>query len=80
MQGLRPKHYIHKRRPFLDSRAFLAGDTAANANNHLGALIFNLAPFTQSRKYFFLRFFAYRAGIQQQHIGLFWVINQFKSM
>ena len=70
VQRLRPEHQIDERRARGDPLALLAGDTAADADDHLRTLLLEQPPFSQQGKYFFLGLFAHRAGIDQQHVGL----------
>ena len=74
VQGLRAKHHIHIRRTLDDLRAFLAGHTAAHANQHtLGFQVFDAAQITE---HFFLRPLAHRAGVEQNQIGFVHVLRR----
>jgi hypothetical protein len=70
VQGLRSEHQIHEGRPRGDPLAFLAGHAAADADDHMGALLLEQPPFAQQREHLLLRLLAHRAGVHQQHVGL----------
>ena len=70
VQGLRPENHVHIRRAPQNHRALLAGDAAADADDHLRAAQFQLPPLPELREDFFLRLFAHRAGVQQHQIRL----------
>ena len=71
MQGLRAEHEVDVGRAFDDRRAFLAGDAAADADHHRAVAALELAPAAELTEYLFLRFFADRAGIDQNYVGFF---------
>ena len=68
VQGLRAEYQIDKRRPRRDALSLLAGDTAADADDHMRALLFEQPPFTQQGKDLLLGLFANRTGIDQQYV------------
>ena len=78
VQGLRPKHHVHKRRAGDDGRPFLAGHTTAHRNAHpfFGQV---LDP-AQVGKHFFLGLLAHRAGVEHNQIGLLHVIGGFIAL
>jgi hypothetical protein len=80
MQRLRPEDQIDERRTRGDPLAFLTGDAAADADDHLGALLLEKPPFSQQRKHLFLGFFTHRAGIDQQQVGLRGIFRADHSM
>jgi hypothetical protein len=69
VQGLRAEHHIDVGRAFDDGRALLAGDTAADTDDQLGIVQFEFAHAAEVVKDFFLGFFAYRTGVEQDDIG-----------
>ena len=78
VQGLRAEYDIDIRRTLYNGRTFLAGDAAADANDQIGLEFFQFTHPTQVAKHFLLCFFAYRAGIEQNDIGLFRFVSFFK--
>ena len=57
VQGLRPKHHIHKGRTRNDGSTLLAGNAASYTNLH--AFGFQMLDAPQITEHFFLCFFAY---------------------
>ena len=53
-----------------DGLAFLAGDAAADTDDHVRALGLEPAPLAQQREHLLLRLLAHRAGVHQQHVRL----------
>ena len=70
VNGLRPEHQVDERRPRTDRRAFLAGDTAADADDQLRSQQLESAPLTEQRVHLLLCLLAHRAGVHQQHVGV----------
>ena len=70
VQGLRTKDQIDIGRPLADFGAFLAGHTAANADDQIRILLFQVLPAAQLMKDLFLRFFPNGTGVEQQHVRL----------
>ena len=58
VQGLRTENHIDIGRPLADCRTLLTGDTAADTNDDVGALLFEFLPAAELMKHFLLRFFA----------------------
>ena len=75
-----PKDEVNVGRPLQDSIALLTGDETTHTDDQLGALLLQLMPPTQLRKHFFLRLLAYRTGIEQQHVGMQRVGDDFKPV
>ena len=68
VQRLRAEHHIDIGRARDDGRAFLAGDAAADADQHaLGLQVLDAAQVAED---LFLRLFAHRAGVEQDQVGL----------
>ncbi len=61
-----------------DRRAFLACDTAANADHQRRIQDFEVAYAPQIMKNPFLRLFTYRAGIEENHVGVIGPIGDFQ--
>ncbi len=80
VQGLGTEHQVHVGRAFAQRLALLAGHAAAHADNQLRALLLQLAPLSQLREHLFLRLFADRAGVEQQHVRLFGRRCQLQTM
>ena len=75
MQGLWAEDHIDIRRPIKNRLAFLAGDTAANADYQFRFVGLEFFPATQLMENLLLCFFTDRAGVQQQNVG---VIRRFR--
>ena len=74
MQRLRAEYEIDIRRARDDRGALLARDAAAHADNEVrAALLFRCSHAPQIVKHFFLRFFAHRARVEEDHVGVFGV-------
>ena len=69
MQSLRPEHDINAGRPLNDRCALLAGDTTANADDHLWPLLLEFPPASEQGKNFLGSLLANRTGIQEQDVG-----------
>ena len=69
MQRLRSEHDIDVRRARHDGRALLAGDAAADAYDQARSRLLQVLDPAQIVKYFFLRFFPHRAGIEHVDVG-----------
>ena len=80
MQGLRAEHHVHVRRARHNGRAFLAGHAAAHADQHMRVVAFVVPYATEIVKHFLLRFFAHRAGVEQDHIGVSRVVRRLHVM
>ena len=74
--SLRSKHQIHIGGPAQYELALLTGHTATHPDHEFWPIIFPLAPTAQLGKNFLLRFFANRAGIEQQHVCLLRLISE----
>ena len=71
VQGLRAEYDVHERRPRMNRRAFLAGDTTPYTYHEIRLFLFTVTPAAQFREQFFLGFFANGTGIEDDEIGLF---------
>src|SRR5690606_28381247 len=71
VQGLRAEDDIDKGRARDNGFAFLAGDTAAYADDHLGVQFLEVTDTAEIREHFFLRFFTHRTGVEQDDVGFF---------
>jgi hypothetical protein len=80
MERLRTKYDIDKWCPADNTIAFLACDTAADANDDAGSGLFQHLPAPEQREYFLLRFFPHGTGIQQQDIRIFRRIHRFHAV
>ena len=80
MQRLRAEHHVDERRALDDRRAFLARDAAADRDHQprVGAL--QVAHAAEIGEYFFLRLFAYRAGIEDDDVRLFGQIGALAAL
>lgn len=77
MQCLWAKHHIDERRPAAHRISLLTCDTATDTDQHTGPLFFQLTPHPEVREDLFLGLLAYRAGVEQQHVGLFRPVGRF---
>ena len=68
VQRLRAEHHVHIRRTLDNRLALLRCHTAGHADNHIGIVFFQMLDATQVGKYFFLRFFAYGTGVEQDDV------------
>src|SRR5690606_42107917 len=68
VQGLRPEDQVHVGSALHDRRALLAGDAAADADQHRPATLLEALPSAKLAEDLLLCFFAYRAGIDQDHV------------
>ena len=75
VQRLRAEHDIDVRRPGDDGIAFLAGDAAADANHQVGLQLFQVLDPAEVMEHLFLCLLAYRAGIEQDDVGVFRVVG-----
>src|SRR5690606_30028458 len=80
VQGLRPEHQVHVRGPLHDRGALLGSHAAADADQHRAPVLLERLPAAELAEDLFLRFFAYRAGIDQDHVGFFGVLGQFEAV
>ncbi len=80
VQGLGTEHHIHIGRAAHDGLAFLAGHAAAHADHQIGILPFQVLHATQVGKDFFLGFFAYRTGVEQDDVGVVRGLGQFHAL
>ena len=71
MQGLRAEHDVDIGHAVDNRLAFLACHTAADADQQIGVLQFEVPDSSQVMEYLLLRLFAHRAGIEQDDIGVF---------
>ena len=79
MQGLRAEHEIHEWRALDDAIALLRRHTATDADQDRLSALFQLPPTTELTEHLFLRFFANRAGIDQDNVGFFGDRGEFKA-
>jgi len=79
MQRLRAEHHIHIGRALQDRRTFLARHAATHADQQIGVGQLKRAHPPQVGEHFFLGFFAYRAGVEQNDIGLFRPVGLFHA-
>ena len=70
VDGLRAEHQIDIGCALGNRRTLLAGDTAADTDQHIGAGLLQFAHATEIGKHLFLGFFPHRAGVEQDQIGL----------
>ncbi len=75
MQGLRAKNHVHIGRALDDVIAFLRSHTAAYANHQVRILCLERNKPAKMAEYFVFGFFAYRAGVKQNHIGFIHIIR-----
>ena len=68
VQRLRAEHHVHIGRAGDDGLALLAGDAAADADQH--AFFLQVLDAAQVAEHLFLRLFAHRAGVEQDQVGL----------
>jgi hypothetical protein len=80
VQGLRAEHQVHVRRACDNRCAFLACHAAADADQHMGMVAFVLPDAAEVVKHLLLRFFAHRAGVEQNHIGFGRVLRLLQAM
>ena len=80
MQGLRTEYQIDIRRALDQGGAFLACDTAADADHEIRLVRLQFAPAAELREHLLLRLLADRAGIDQDHVGFGLVRGQFQTM
>lgn len=80
VQGLRAEHHVHVRRPLAQGSPFLAGDAAADADDHAGAFFLQGAPAAQLGEDFLLGSLAHGTGVEQQHVGLGRIVGQLQIM
>ena len=78
VQGLRSEHHVDIRRALDDGLAFLAGDTAAHADDEVRIGLLQVLHAAQIRKHLFLRLFAHGTGVEQDDVRLFRVVGQFE--
>ena len=71
MQGLRTEDDIDIGRTSDDGLAFLAGDTAADADDQLGIVLLELPHAAQLVENLFLRLFTHRAGVEENDVCVF---------
>lgn len=75
MQGLRSEHDIDKGSARNDRCTFLAGNAAADTDDQPWVLLLELAHPAEIVKHSLLSLLAYRAGIEDNDIGLFGVVG-----
>ena len=71
MQRLRTEHEIDVRRARDDRRAFLARHAAADADDQIRVRFLQLAHAAEVGEDFLLRFFAHRAGVEENDVRVF---------
>ena len=71
VQCLRAEHEIDIRRTRNDRRAFLARHAAAHADDQVRIRFLQLARAAEVGEDFFLRFFAHRAGVEENDVRVF---------
>jgi len=79
VQGLRAEHQIDLWCPLAQRLAFLAGHAAADPDHHARPPRFQRLPHPQLREHFFLRLFADRAGVEQQHVRLGGIVGALQT-
>src|SRR5690606_4444501 len=79
VQGLRPEHQVDEGRALEDGLALLAGDAAADADQHRPVLL-QVLPAAELGEHLLLGLFADRAGIDQDDVGLGLVPGQFQAV
>jgi hypothetical protein len=79
VQGLRTEHQVHVGRALEDGLALLAGDAAADADQHRPVLL-QVFPLAELGEDLFLGLFADRAGVDQDDVGLGLVGGQLQAM
>ncbi len=70
MQRLRPEHEIDVGGARDDRATFLTGDATPDADQHAGALALEVFDAAEVVKDLFLRLYAHRAGVEQDHVGI----------
>ncbi len=70
VQGLRAEHHIDEGCARHDGRAFLRRHAAADADDEIGVGLLQVAHPAEIVEHLFLRLFAHRAGIEQDHVGI----------
>ena len=68
MQRLRAEHDVDVGRALDDGRALLAGDAAADADQHAAGL--QVLDAAEVGEHLLLRLLAHRAGVEQDQVGL----------
>ena len=77
VQGLRAEYHVDIRRARHDGGAFLAGDTAAHADDYAGTRALQVLHPAQVMEHFLLRLLAHRAGIEHNHVGFGRIVGGF---
>ncbi len=80
VQGLRAEHHVHVRRAVADRRAFLAGHATADGDHHVRVGQFQFAPAAELGVHPVLGALANRAGIEQDHVGVFSASGDFQGL
>ncbi len=80
MQGLRAEDHIDIGRAVADRRAFLAGHATADGDHHVRVGEFQFTPAAQLRVNTVLGPLADRAGIEQDHVGIFGAGGDFQGL
>ena len=70
MQRLRAEHDVDIGRALDDRRAFLAGNTAADADHEVGIQPLQVLDAPEIGEHLFLRLFAHRAGVEEDDVGI----------
>ncbi|EEP67940.1 hypothetical protein GCWU000324_02191 [Kingella oralis ATCC 51147] len=79
VQGLRAEDDIHIGCAFDNGFAFLRGNAAGHADDEIGVFLFQRFHAPEVGEYFFLRFFAHGAGVEENDVGVVGFGNLFNA-
>ncbi|RMR46048.1 hypothetical protein ALP86_200055 [Pseudomonas amygdali pv. mori] len=80
MQGLGAEHHVHIGRAVTNGCAFLTGYAATDSDHHLGIGQLQFTPAAKLGVHPVLGTFANRAGIEQDHVGVFRASGDFQGL
>ncbi len=80
VQGLRAEDHVDIGRAVADRRAFLAGHAAADTNYQVRVGQLQLTPAAELGEHLVLRLLADRAGIEQDHVGVFGLFRDLQGL
>src|SRR5690554_5732408 len=80
VQGLRSEDDIDIGRALDDGVAFLAGHAAAYTDDQVGIALLQVLYPSEIGKHFFLRFLAYRTGVEQNDVCFVGILRQFDAL
>ncbi|MNQ51408.1 hypothetical protein D3C85_653870 [compost metagenome] len=80
VQGLRAEDHVDVRRAITDGRAFLAGHATADGDHHVRVGQLQFAPAAELGVDTILGTFADRAGVEQDHVGVFGAGGDFQGL